>query len=40
MATPLLLTTTMSGLVIKPWVVLARFVLAAWLDQAIVLLAS
>jgi hypothetical protein len=40
MATPLLLTTTSSS-VIKPWVVVAQFVLAAWLDQAtIVLLAS
>jgi hypothetical protein len=39
MAAPLLLTTTSSS-VIKPWVEVARFVLAAWLDRAIVLLAS
>jgi hypothetical protein len=39
MATPLLLTTT-SSLVIKPWMVVARFVLAAWLNQAIVLVVT
>ena len=39
MATTLLLTTASSS-VIKQWVVVDWFVLAAWLDRAIVLLAS